>query len=453
MMKVGVRDNLILLLIGFYLVLNYGFMLVRVPPMTGWGVPFAEIFLLVYGIFLVRDCRWLPSFSNNIVIFPFLMWWGLGIFHMLYDLPTYGMWAFRDGTHVIESLFVWVGFVYARTPEAIDRLFTWLRVIVSVGCLYAFTYPFGDIVRSISPHVTNANGVATPILGYYTTSTILMLWESTRRFIAREAGTILIPALLIAYSVALFQARTTYLQIIALAGMMLWFYRKAFAKLTLALVSGVLVIAAVSVSGIKIEGRLGEAMTLDFLVRHIEAIGGVESQGLSGAAAGVDQRLGWWDGVYNKATENAENLLLGRGYGFPLISFRVTNDVPVREPHNSLLSIFARAGVLGLIAFACIHVLLFKSWLGAFKLCRQAGYQIGCERLLLFLTYFILIAVYSLGEDAYEKPYNTVPYYFLWGVVLHYRIHLIRALAQPVSAPVPSYGPKPAIVHENPNPS
>ena len=75
------------------------------------------------------------------------------------------------------------------------------------------------------------------------------------------------------------------------------------------------------------------------------------------------------------------------------------------------------------------HVLLLRAWFQAYGLCRMAGYRLGRDRLLLFMVYFVLVWVFALGEDALEKPYITIPYYFFWGIVLHYGQHLRRAFA------------------------
>ena len=87
-----------------------------------------------------------------------------------------------------------------------------------------------------------------------------------------------------------------------------------------------------------------------------------------------------------------------------------------------------RMGLYGIIVFTWGHILLLRTWFRAYGLCRRAGYRLGQDRLLLLMVYFVLIWVNSLGEDAFEKPYVTIPYYFFWGIVLHYAQHLKRAL-------------------------
>lgn len=425
---VGIRNNLTLLVIALYLILNWGFMLVRFPPGGGAaGVPMGEIVLLLFFVSL-GDFKWLPHFSRSIFLFPFLVWWTLGIGRALSSVPEHGMWALRDATHVIESLFLWVGFVYAAKPATVDRFFFWLRKILVVASLYGLTYPFRDFLRNFSPSIEGAAGYTTTIIFQYVNSALMMLMEAARRFIGRSGksglGTPLIAGFLIAFAVAFFQARTVYLQVIAILILFAWLHRAALGKIWMSLVMATLAFLFVATSGIEISGRLGQVVSLDFLVNHFAAIAGVENEGVVGAARGVGQRLDWWAIIWQRVTSDVGHMLFGLGYGFPLIEFTNNQNTVVREPHNSYMSIFGRMGFVGVLVFSWGHILLLRVWFKAFRLCRRVGHRLGQNRLLLLMVYFVLIWVLSLGEDAFEKPYVTIPYYFFWGIVLRYYQHL-----------------------------
>jgi len=426
-MKLSLRNSITLLVIGAYLILNYGFMLVRIPPMAEGGVPIGELLLLFWFCFLVKDLQWLPIFTNNIIFVPFLMWWALGFGRVLLAFPEYGMWTLRDATHVIESLFLWVGFVFAATPSAIDHLFVWIRRVLAVVCIYVLSYPWRESLGAFSPTITSATGLSKTVFFQYNSTGQLVLWEAVHRLIRSSKG-ILIPGLLIAYVVGIFQARTIYLQVIAILLLLFWHRPKAFGKMGLALSAGLLGIILIVQSGIEIKGRMNENISLEFMVDHFYAIAGIESKGVVGAAKGVGQRLGWWKNIIERVTDSPGNFLFGLGYGFPLVNFHGGDGAVVREPHNSYLSTLGRIGILGIIFFTWMHVHLVRAWFRAYHLCRRVGYRLGQDRLFLLMVFFVLVWVNSLGEDAFEKPYLTIPYYFFWGVVLHYRLHLKRML-------------------------
>jgi hypothetical protein len=54
----------------------------------------------------------------------------------------------------------------------------------------------------------------------------------------------------------------------------------------------------------------------------------------------------------------------------------------------------------------------------------------GENRLLILMIFFILVWINAIGEDAFEKPFITIPYYFFWGVVLRMNWYLSKNFPQ-----------------------
>jgi hypothetical protein len=50
---------------------------------------------------------------------------------------------------------------------------------------------------------------------------------------------------------------------------------------------------------------------------------------------------------------------------------------------------------------------------------------------VLFL-YFLFTWIVATNQDTFEKPYHTIPFYFLWGVTLAYGHHLKHGAYRPV---------------------
>lgn len=429
------RETATLVVVALYLILNYGFMLVRMPPNV--GVPFGEILLMTYLLWL-NEVRLLPRFSNTIFLLPFLTWWVSGIGRAYFAFPEYGLVAIRDATHVIESLFLWVGFVFAAREENIERFFRWLPWILGISVVYGIGFPLQETLKSFSPSVLSSAGKSTAIFFQYTNTSVLILLAAAYLMIVRPKtialGPMLLAPLLLAYVVAIFQARTIYLQVIAMLLLFAWQYRSSFVKMSSALLLGAMAFLVVSALGIQFTGRLGGAISIDFIIAHFGTIMGEGEGELAGVAGGVDLRTGWWLSIWERVTSSAGNFLFGLGYGFPLIDFYGPGGATIREPHNSYISIFARTGVVGLLAFIWMHAILLVVWFRALRLCRRARYRLGQERLIVLLIYFMLIWVYGIGEDAFEKPFNAIPYYFFWGIVLHYSLHLRAKLKAPLMA-------------------
>ena len=422
------RNQILQWLIAGYLILNYGFMQLRFPP-NSIGVPIAELSILFF-LLTIHYPSMTPRLS---IVFPITLlvcWWIYIFIRAAMGYSSFGLWAFRDATNVIESLFLIGGFIFAQHPENIKKFFNWLPKILFIGCTYALTFPIGNIIQSISPKIVSGSGQMVSIIGMYTNSSLLLIWAAVfiLIFSSKEQKTILkkylLSTFLIGFALLLFQARTVYLQILAIFFIFFIYRRDLINKLFIGLILCLVFVSLLPFFEIVFSGRIRQTVSIDFLIKHFWAIFGTSSEGLEQAAKGVSQRTDWWSSIYYRLSDSWYNLFLGLGYGFPLIDFHITGNVPVREPHNSYLSFIARSGLIGLAFFLWVHLLLVRAWHKTYKTCLKLKWDLGANRLIILLVYFVLVWVYAIGEDAFEKPYNTVPYYFFWGIVLRFSNHL-----------------------------
>jgi hypothetical protein len=424
MTLVEFRNNLLLVVVGLYLLLNDGFMQVRIPQTAGRGIPIGELVLL-FSIITIHYGKLLPRISEIIYLLPFLIWWSLGLSHVFMAVPEYGFWAFRDANHVIESLFLVVGFTFAEHQQMLERFFNWLKKIFVIVCIYTLSYPFSETLKSLSPKLIAGAGYEMPVLFNYgeTSSALLIVASYYLIFSSSHVVLYFVAIFLLGFATFMFQARTIYLQIIVVSLLLLVYRSRSFLRVVIMIIVLVGFLTTMPMVGLHFQGRLRE-VSLDFLINHFLAIGGAENEGVEGAARGVPQRLGWWSDLYERWTSDARTFVFGLGYGFPLINFRQHEGITVREPHNSYISIMARLGLLGSLAFIWMHTLLLRVWYRTYRACGRMGWQEGENRLLILMMFFILIWISAIGEDAFEKPYCTIPYYFFWGIVLRMNWHL-----------------------------
>lgn len=415
---IALRINFILFVLSGLLILNYGFMQVRIGP-----IPLAELALMLFlataNIPLV-----LKRFSQTLNSLPFILWWLVGITSALYYLNINGIWALRDATNIIESFFILVGFSLFSFDKYRNHIINNYHKYLLVLCVYGLSYPFGSYLQELSPKITAGAGHTVAIFFSHTNSAMMLLIGALflvnnpvgNGFFQKNGK--LIAAMLLLFTVAMFQARTIYLQIITLI-IILLFIKPSAAKHWLFVLLGSLVLLTVlSTLGIELQGRLGQTLSIEFLSNHFMAIFGVESDGLEGAAKGVGQRLDWWLDIYSRWSNDISTVLFGLGFGFPLIDFGIAHGVIVREPHNSYISVLARTGLVGFTFWVWMHICLLKAWLFSYRTCKQVNWKTGERLLVIFISYFALIWCLAIGEDGFEKPYNTVPYYFFWGIVI-----------------------------------
>lgn len=175
MILVEFRNNLLLVVVGLYLLLNDGFMQVRIPPTAGRGIPIGELVLL-FSMLTIHYNRLLPRMSSIIYLLPFVIWWSIGLSHIFMAVPEYGFWAFRDANHVIESLFLVVGFTFAEHQQMLERFFNWLKKIFVIVCIYTLSYPLSETLQPLSPKLIAGAGYEMLLLfNYGETSSALLI--------------------------------------------------------------------------------------------------------------------------------------------------------------------------------------------------------------------------------------------------------------------------------------
>ena len=419
------RLSLLLLLLCGYLFFAYPFMQLRVPP-SGVGVPFGELAL---GAILVSIN--LPLIVSRIgsVIFvpPVLFMWAWGFTRLILDAVKEGPWAFRDGTQLIETLFLVVSFAVIAGPSQIARFSRWLRYTLIASCLYGLFYIFAIPIMAMSPTLPGGSGQAIPIFGTFATTGTMLLWgafycmiQPARRPLARLRYAA-IAGFLVSYAVLLIQARTIYVQLLSLS-VLLFFVRPAALRafgLSIPILFGVLLF--ISVFEFRISGRLGSEISFAFLWNHVQAIFGVAEKsagGIAEAASGVSLRFGWWLRLYRELTSDSATLLTGLGYGVALTDFRDTLGTLAREPHNSMISIIARGGLVGGVCWFWMQIELFRTGFRTYRECKRLGRGDEGRLVVLIMGFAVLTLASCFGEDTMEKPYNAIPYYVLWGVVL-----------------------------------
>ena len=435
------RNLVVLITVWLYLLLNWGFMQLRIPPVAGGGLPVGEIVLLMYLV-TINYTGVLGRLSLTIPMLPFAVWWLFGVGRALFDFSQHGTWALRDAAHVLESLFLLVGFVFAGQPKSFDRFFDWLPKMLVVCVLYGMLYPLRDQLWNLSPTIMSGSGYPAPIF-FSMANTSQMLFMAAIYLILFHSNRLLanvVAVMIIGYTVAVFQARTLYLILFAIFAFLAFYRRSTVGNLGILAVLSAFLLALITLVGLHFQGRLGATFSAEFLVAHFLAIFGIcdpSFQGVCSAAEGVDQRIQWWTKIYNSMIGDPFSLLLGLGYGLPLTDFHGSTGAQVREPHNSYITVVARTGIIGAVCWAAMMLSLLQRWHRTFIHCRRLDWREGENRLMVLMVFFICTWVLALGEDGFEKPYNIIPFYFFWGVILRMGLLLERGLIGPGSERLP----------------
>jgi hypothetical protein len=416
------KASAFLVILAGYLVGNYPFMQLRIPP-AGFGFPLGELLLIV--VLLSTDVpRVLLRMNATVFLLPFLIWWGWGLARFVFDTLNQGFWALRDSTQLIESLFLIVGFTLAGQPRTMERLNRWLRRMIIFSSLYGLLFVYESEIMAMSPTLPGASEQPIPIFAAFATTGTMVLWGACFCIIqphqtrAMRIRNTLAAAFLVVFALLVLQTRTTYLQFLSLAGLMLVLRPRALGPLGFAIPLLSLSLLVITAFDLRVSGRLTSEISLSFFWDHVLSSFGVGTGDLAGAAQGVDMRLGWWTRIYDKLTADEVTLMTGLGYGIPLTNFSDTLGVVTREPHNSIISVGARLGLIGLFAWIWMQVELFRAGFRAYRDCRRTGRNDAANLILLLLAFAVITLSSCFGEDTLEKPYYAIPYYAFWGVAL-----------------------------------
>jgi hypothetical protein len=433
----ALRNIVVLITVCLYLIFNWGFMQLRIPPVAGGGLPVGEIVLFL-SLITINYTGVLGRLSLTVAIVPLAVWWTFGVGRALFDFAVHGTWALRDAAHVLESLFLLVGFVFAGDPRSLQRFFDWLPKLLLLSVLYGLLYPMRVELWTLSPTIMSGTGYEVPIFGSMTNTSQLTIMAAAylmlfhgNKLLANVAA-----VLIIGYTVAIFQARTLYLTLIAVFAFMMLYRRSSLGNIGIVVLLSVFLLGLISLLGLQFEGRLGASLSAEFLVAHFMAIFGVcdpTIEGVCSAAQGVGQRLEWWTNIFNNMMKDPFSLLLGLGYGVALTDFYGATGAAVREPHNSYITVVARTGIVGGVCWFLIMASLIRRWHTTFKHCVALGWREGQNQLMVLMVFFITCWVLAIGEDGFEKPYNIIPFYFFWGIILRFSLLLERGLIGPMA--------------------
>jgi O-antigen ligase len=409
-----------LIALSGYLLLNYGFE--NIAFHIG-GFPIIISYGLMYGalaLALISQRHLLPNALREPPVLCAFVLLVMALFHLLANIPTYGVWALRDSTMCLDAVFMLLGLAWAMKKENLVFFRKWLLVIFVINMLYGFTLPWGERIWSWSPE----SGVflQVPIIGNYNGTGDLLLAGALfcicvgGFIIKRPAWLMLFLAAAQFLGVAITQVRRMYVgAVIVLIVLVLLGEVKKFAKLFLLVPVAVLVIlVATTVGGLEINGRIGP-VNLDFFKEHIRSIH--TSEGTPGSS--IESR-------FSMADEGLAHFyahpIFGIGFGQSLlIDIDNSTGAVSRVPHNSSLTYLARLGATGFLLWIAFHVFLIKRFVYAYRQRHCCDPQVYAVVLWFFLFY-LLFMLASFVEPPFEFPSGAVPFYFLTG----YALGLIR---------------------------
>lgn len=407
-----------LLIINFFLLLlfSYGYMQLRIPQ-ARVGLPISE-WLILLTLLTVRHERVLGHLRDPGLMFPYSIWLAFGFLNLTWSYHLNGFSAIRDGLPVIESLFLYVGFIVAGNQASLDLLARWFPRILIFTLFYILFYPFQGTLASMSPSVMGMHGQPVHLLFSYPHTEQVLIVASAYAFerhrITNRWWYLLFAATAVALPLWLMPSRSLLLEIAVLVAFLI--YSQGVHRLgKLTLVGGGVAVALMVFLSLGLENtRLGIKGLSGYQGLFLEIFS--EQDTGQQMTSGFSKRLEWWSIIYEKLTASWDNVLFGLGYGTELFEFHTLTGIATSTPHNSLVNVTARGGVIALVFFVWLNmVLVYRSWM-VVRYIRREGRDTSIAVALLFIMLTVLAK--SVGEPAFWYPYELVPYYFSAGILL-----------------------------------
>lgn len=410
----AIWQMLALVALGGYVVLNYGFANFAVA-----GLPVGHLLMLgALGMAVLGAGRRLHEALKDPAMVLVLILVALAGLHLMFDVARHGFYAFRDASLILEGVFLLLGLLWGIDGRRTRVLLQWLFVVVLLNLAYSFTIPWALWVKDHSP----VSGVfqQIPIFGYYTHSYLYLLLGALfclgpARYVVRwPRWTLVALAGLQLFGLTLHQARSAYLTaVLAILLLALLGEARQSAALLTMIVAALLLLATLTAMNVVVQGRLAPADT-EFLREHLESLS--MKPGAPGVGT-LEDRATWYADVWSGIQSSTGNLVLGVGFGQPLIRFTTRELVAVRQPHNTHLSVWARLGLIGLAPWIALHLLFF--WRLAAGLPGRARLGPPVSQLYLWCFFFYLFSLVDTTVQPHlEFSQGAIPFYFLVGFAL-----------------------------------
>ena len=435
-------------LLGFlifgYLIGNRGF--AQFTPSPGLPLFLSELVLVVAGALMVLRgalARALPL-RRDMLNAVLLLWLGLGLARLLWDVRTFGFTALRDFATVYYLLYFFIA-------QALVRHLPSRQVLT--GSL-AFTFgllPFTALLAGIFPDFfrTNLTVHGVPLIFYkddllatYLLAGFIYLVPKQRLNLVADRWRWLIALTALLVGLAQLSRAAMVGLAVALGALALAGRWQPTRVVLLAGILGVTGVAAYST----LENRDISQTKVYAIYEHLAAVVDFEGNrsytNVESADSGANNRfrLVWWRTVWEETTAQAP--IFGLGFGYDLARGFVASynpmmgdDFTVRSPHSIVFTTLGRMGFVGLGVFLLIVITLLSLGLRAAQATRNG--LLSDEAITLHAVCWVVLVSACFGV-VLEGPMGAIPFWIILALAHHVAQEEPAAEAEPAAAELPA---------------
>jgi len=393
-------------------------------------VPIVYVFLLL----LLLNSK----LSTNLKILQDVGLLNIFLFYLMYNLGKlsinyfeYGLVAVRDGTFVLDSLFVLVSLSFFSSIEPT------ITKILKICFLYSFMFILFWFIRDsvifLSPTITSPLGGQTNLFfnfstinvtcGFFAFYSYLFLDSNNKKFIYF--------LFFLIFSLILLPKRMIYIWYIS-AFLYLIFIDKKNINFTFKLLSVFIVFYIIDLIGFFSIFKVKGINFFDFFKSHLlSTIPTFEINNIDDFFVGSQSTVSWridkWTMTISNVMATFNTFLFGLPFGVSLTDFYNTQGMQTREPHNLYITIFARTGLIGFILFSILHFkiirILYKAYIKSLILRNKAT-----NKLMILFTIYVLFIFGGGGisSSILSATYHSTQFYLFVGIWISIYFKLLK---------------------------
>lgn len=370
----------------------------------GWGfqnlsvslVPVTYIFLFILLINInIKNSLKLLNEINFLSIFIFFLFYNL--IHIYFGLINYGFIALRDANYVLDLLFllVTISFV-SKNKIAINKILYFFKILFYVCFIYLLAWMFRDSIVGMSPIITSITGSKTNLFFNFSAIGYLFCFISIYclYFLKGDNSKKFFFWFFIILSVSIISKRYIYLTVI-INFLFIFFIDKKknyFNPFLILIFINFYVLSYINFFGIfNIELK-----PLTFYINHmLSSLPNYVSQDEFSrvASSTVTWRADYLKSISLEMISSYKLFFFGKGYGMVLVDFKTPYGIPIREPHNLYLTIFARIGFVGLCFFSVLHFKIIKILFKTYKYFQLKNLNNEKNLIILFIIFFLFVFI------------------------------------------------------------
>ena len=393
-------------------------------------VPIVYVFLLL----LLLNSK----LSTNLKILQDVGLLNIFLFYLMYNLVKlsinyfeYGLVAIRDGTFVLDSLFILVSLSFFSSIEPT------ITKILKICFLYSFMFILFWFIRDsvifLSPTITSPLGGQTNLFfnfstinvtcGFFAFYSYLFLDSNNKKFIYF--------LFFLIFSLILLPKRMIYVWYIS-AFLYLIFIDKKNINFTFKLLSVFIIFYIIDLIGIFSIFKVQEINFFDFFKSHLlSTIPTYEINNIDDFFVGTQSTVSWridkWTKTISNVMTTFNTFLFGLPFGVSLTDFYNTQGMQTREPHNLYITIFARTGLIGSILFSILHFkiikILYKAYIKSLILKNKATNKL----MILFMMYVLFIfGGGGISSSILSATYHSTQFYLFVGIWISIYFKLLK---------------------------